>query len=140
MRRYLSANHRRREGLSLLESALAGHRPDDDPALVAKVLVAVAYVAAGIDADKCARYAHAASEAALQLGDSRTATLAKAVLARGLGLAAQPDESKGEEALRMARQAGDPSPCEGLSAMAFSIWPYSPDAAPAESLRRSSSP
>ena len=112
------------------------------PRLIAKVLGAVAYVAAGIDADKCARYAHAASEAALQLGDSRTATLAKAVLARGLDWLLSPTRARARRPSAWHAKPGTLKPsARGCQPWPFRFGPTAPMPAPGRSrFWRSSSP
>ena len=90
LRRYWMLHHRR-EGLELLEQAVAELSPADDPVLRAKALVTAASIAMSIDADACARYAQAGGELAAQVGDKATAALAAAavVAVDGLGGPAQ---------------------------------------------------
>ena len=130
LRRYWHLHNRHREGFGLLERAIATANPADDPALRAKALVTAAYIAALLDAEACARYAKAGGELAAQVGDEATAALAAVAVAAVNSLAGRGNEAEGEEALRLARQAGDPLlVCEGLFALALSTDFRGPNAA-----------
>jgi tetratricopeptide (TPR) repeat protein len=121
LRRYWSWYGRQREGLALLERALAGTVPGEAPVLRARALVTAAQIAISFNAEVCARYAEIGSELAVQAGDGATVALAAAVVAYANAMAGRANEAEGERALRLARQAGGPLlACEGLRALALS--------------------
>jgi predicted ATPase/DNA-binding SARP family transcriptional activator len=121
LRRYWTLHHRR-EGLELLEQAVAELSPADDRVLRAKALVTAASAALSIDADACARFAQAGGELATQVGDKATAALAATAAVAVDGTAGRHNEAEGERALRLAREVGDPVLlCEGLRALALSF-------------------
>jgi predicted ATPase/DNA-binding SARP family transcriptional activator len=99
---------RRREGLRLLEQALARPGVTDDPRLRARALVTAAEMGYFFDVQAGERYAHSAMDLANRTGDKATAAFAAAMLAEIHAFAGVPDEAEGYRALQAAREIGGP--------------------------------